>query len=145
MASKYPQADPLIRPVTISDYEAMIALWGSLPGIGLSEADSRPKIAAYLERNPGMSLAALHDREMIGTILGGHDGRRGYIHHLAVSLAHQGRGIGQRLVQECLLKLNAVGMSKCHIFVINGNPAQEFWQKIDWERRSDILLMSKQI
>lgn len=145
MAAFDPKAEPLIRPITIEDYDAMISLWRSLPGIGLSEADSRPNIAAYLEHNPGMSLAALHEDMLMGTILGGHDGRRGYIHHLAVSTTHQGRGVGQRLVEECILKLRAAGISKGHLFVYTDNPAQEFWKKLGWERRFDINVMSKQI
>jgi N-acetylglutamate synthase len=139
------KTEPLIRPITIEDYDAMIVLWRSLPGIGLSEADSRPNIASYLERNPGMCLAALHSSVLIGTILGGHDGRRGYIHHLAVSATHQGRGVGQRLVEECILKLRAAGISKGHLFVFSDNPAQEFWKKLGWERRFDINVMSIQI
>ena len=145
MAAFDPEAEPFIRPITIDDYDAMIALWRSLPGIGLSEADSRLNITAYLDRNPGMSLAALRDGELIGTILGGHDGRRGYIHHLAISAVHQGGGVGRRLVGECILKLRAAGISKGHLFVYSDNPAQEFWKKLGWERRFDINVMSKQI
>jgi N-acetylglutamate synthase len=145
MAEPNPGVEVFIRPVTIEDYDAMIALWRSLPGIGLSEADAQPNIAAYLERNPGMSLAALKGDKLIGTILSGHDGRRGYIHHLAVSAAHQGRGVGRLLARECLLRLKVAGISKCHLFVFCDNPAKEFWQKLGWQQRSDILIMSKHI
>ena len=145
MAAPDSSAGILTRPINIDDYDAMMALWHSLPGIGLSEADSRASIGAYLARNPGMSLAALDGRELIGTILGGHDGRRGYLHHLAVSAPYRQGGVGRLLVEHSLELLKAAGISKSHLFVYCDNPAQEFWQKLGWQRRSDIVIMSKQI
>ena len=71
---------------TIDLYEEVIFLWNQCDGIGLSDADSRGSIKAYLERNPGMSFVASENGNIVGAILCGHDGRRGYIHHLILSV-----------------------------------------------------------
>lgn len=81
-----------IRPFEISDYADARALWGRTPGVGLSEDDAEGPVAAYLRRNPGLSLVAMAGSELVGTVLCGHDGRRGLIHHLVTAEAHRMRG-----------------------------------------------------
>ena len=130
----------------ISDYEQAVHLWQSLPGIGLSEADEKDNIRDFLKKNPSTCLVALHDGNLIGTVLGGSDGRRGYIHHLAVQLSEQNKGIGKKLVDLCLNEFKKAGIQKCHIFVISDNEEGiAFWEKIGWQLRDDILVMSKEI
>jgi N-acetylglutamate synthase len=130
---------------TMNDYAEAIALWQSSEGIGLSAADSPVRIAAYLARNPGMSFVAREGDSLVGAVLCGHDGRRGYLHHLAVDSAWRGKGIGQTLVRRCLSALHAQAIDKCHIFVIAANQSgQAFWEKIGWKQRPDIVLMSKE-
>jgi N-acetylglutamate synthase len=73
-----------INPFSLDAYDAVLALWRQCEGIGLSQADSRENIQRYLERNPGMSFIATFNGTVVGAVLCGHDGRRGYIHHLAV-------------------------------------------------------------
>lgn len=134
-----------IREMTIADYEDARRLWETTEGIGLSGADSPEGIATYLERNPGLSLVAQHAGSMIGTVLCGHDGRRGYLHHLAVVPEYRGQGLGGRLVGTCLAKLAALGIDKCHVWVYARNQAgQEFWQRIGWRERDDLRIMSKE-
>ena len=82
----------VIRPMTITDYEAVRALWTSCEGVGLNDADRPEALSAYLERNPGMSFVAQQGDAIVGAVLCGHDGRRGYLNHLAVSPAHRHRG-----------------------------------------------------
>ena len=81
----------------IEFYENVFALWKRCEGVGLSDADTLQSIQAYLDRNPGMSFIAKVDGSSVGSILGGHDGRRGYIHHLAVDTAWRRQGIARRL------------------------------------------------
>ena len=106
-----------IRAMTPVDYDAVIALWRATEGIGLSGADERGAIAAYLARNPGLSMVALHAEALVGAVLCGHDGRRGYIHHLAVVPTERGGGLGRTLAERCLLGLGAlgIGLSLIHI------------------------------
>lgn len=85
----------MLREMTVQDYEEVLALWRSSEGIGLSDADSRENIARFLERNPGLSFVAYDGQELIGAVLCGYDGRRGYIHHLAVAESHRRRRLGR--------------------------------------------------
>ncbi len=136
-------ADIRILPMTMADYDEAIALWRVTEGMGLRPADERQHIARYLERNPGLSFVARDDERLVGTVLCGHDGRRGYLQHLAVDRAYRRRGIGRALVQQVLEALRAIDINKCHLFVIKTNaPAIDFWQHIGWFVRDDIVTLS---
>ena len=136
-------ADITIRPFTIEDYEPVYALWRSLEGIGLSDADEPAAIAAFLGRNPGLSLVAFDGATVAGAVLAGHDGRRGYLYHCAVAAPYRRRGLGRELAARCLVALAREGIQKCHLFVYTANDdAQGFWEAAGWERRGDILVMS---
>jgi ribosomal protein S18 acetylase RimI-like enzyme len=133
-----------IRAMTPVDYDAVIALWRATEGIGLSEADERGAIAAYLARNPGLSMVALRAEALVGAVLCGHDGRRGYIHHLAVVPAERGRGLGRTLAERCLLGLGALGIGKANIVVYATNAeGQAFWRATGWTGRDDLLVMQR--
>ena len=100
-------------------------------------------IERYLERNRGLSFVACDGDRVIGAVLCGTDGRRGYLQHLAVAAAHRRRGIGRRLVTCALASLVAQGIMKCHLMVLPGNAdARAFWQSAGWEERRDVLLLS---
>jgi len=135
-----------IAPMTPANYDAVYALWKALPGIGLSTADSREAISRYLERNPGMSFVARDGSKLVGAVLCGHDGRRGYLHHLAVDPSCRCQGLGRRLANTCLDTLKAAGINKCHIFVYGDNVSgQAFWEAIGWHGRPELVLMSRDI
>ena len=132
-----------IQIMTEEDYEHITALWSSVPGVGLSAADSKENIARYLERNPGLSFVAFDAGKLIGAVLCGHDGRRGYIHHLAVEPSYRRQGIGKALVARCFMSLQLAGIDKCHLFVFTANQnAQSFWKEIGWSHRTDLVVMS---
>ena len=131
---------------TIKDYQNVISLWKNCDGIGLSSADSKESIETYLRRNPGMSFVARYQNEIIGAVLCGHDGRRGYIYHLAVHPDYRKRGIGRSLVAKCITALEMIGIQKCHLFIYNSNiKGIRFWEKIGWIWREDIGVASKEI
>jgi putative acetyltransferase len=112
----------------------------------LSGADSRDCIETYLQRNPGMSFVACSQDKIIGAILAGHDGRRGYIHHLAVHPRYRRLGIGRILVQHSLDALAKAGIQKCHLFLLNDNTGGlRFWQSAGWTFRKELNLVSKTI
>lgn len=126
-----------------ADYSSARKLWESAEGIGLSEADSPEGIARYLKRNSGLSFVAIEGDRLVGTILCGHDGRRGYIHHLAVKSGRQHLGIGRELVRRALRALHAEGIEKCHLFVFRANTGGcEFWRRIGGEERVSLTLFS---
>jgi ribosomal protein S18 acetylase RimI-like enzyme len=101
--------------MTAADYDAVVALWRASPGIELNESDSRAAITAFLERNPELSAVALADATVVGAMLAGHDGRRGYLHHLAVTPSHRSRGIACALIDRALGRLAALGIVKCNL------------------------------
>ena len=138
--------DVNISQFEIDEYDHVLALWQQCDRVGLSSADSRESIQVYLDRNPGMSFVAAVDSRTVGAVLAGHDGRRGYIHHLAVHPDWRRQGIARRLVDYCLEVLAKVGIQKCHIFIFNGNAdGIAFWESVGWTRRSDISVISKTI
>lgn len=135
-----------IRIMTIDDYDEVYALWQASAGIGLSAADEREAIARFLERNPGLAFVARAGAELAGAVMVGNDGRRGYLHHLAVSSVHQRRGLGKALVDRCLSALGERGIHKCHIFVYAGNQSgRAFWEKAGFYLRPDLVIMSHEI
>jgi len=127
-------------------YDEVLSLWRQCEGIGLSEADSRENMANYLERNPAMSFAAMCGGTLVGAILSGHDGRRGYLQHLAVAGPFRKRGVGRMLVTACLERLAELGIAKSHIFLFRDNAEGErFWQSIGWSVRNDLKVVSKMV
>jgi ribosomal protein S18 acetylase RimI-like enzyme len=132
----------VVRCFRIEDYAAVIALWRRTEGVGLNESDTRRAIAAYLRRNQRLSFVAEQDGRIIGAVLCGHDGRRGYLHHLAVSKRHRKHGIGRQLVNACLAKLRKVGIQRCNIFIYANNMAGiKFWTHTGWSLRTELRLM----
>jgi len=133
----------LIRPFEASDHDAAIALWRATPGVGLSAADERAPIERYLRRNPGMSFVAVEDGELVGTILGGHDGRRGLIHHLVAAPRVRRQGLARALVMATLGALRSEGIEKCHLLVIHDNDRGiAFWQAVGAQVRTELELLS---
>lgn len=132
-----------IRIIEVADYPELIDLWKETENIGLSEADSPEKFNAFLHRNPGLSFVALEDDKIIGAALGGHDGRRGAIYHLAVHREYRHQGYGKGLLNECLAAFAANGIERCHIHVYADNQSGlEFWQKNGWFTRPELVLLS---
>ncbi len=133
-----------IRRLRIGDYSEVHALWKRTEGMGLGESDSREAIRRFLKRNPGLSMVATSGGRVVATILCGHDGRRGYLHHLAVARQFRRRGIGARLVALCLENLRAEGIPKCNLFVFASNTAgSAFWRHLGWDVRSDLRLVQR--
>jgi GNAT superfamily N-acetyltransferase len=92
-------------PITVmqpDDYDAVLALWQRCEGVGLTPSDSREAVRAYLIRNPGLSFVARQDGKIVGAVLCGHDGRRGYLYHLAVAPENRHQGLGRAIVDACL-------------------------------------------
>jgi putative acetyltransferase len=138
------RSDWQLRRMTLADYDEVIALWRATEGIGLNESDERTAIGTYLDRNPGLSFVAVADMRIVGAVLGGHDGRRGYLHHLAVTPTSRHHGIGRALVEAVLARLKAAGMLKCNIFLYADNEAgRAFWLKHGWAVREDLVLVQK--
>ncbi|MBR5288174.1 MAG: GNAT family N-acetyltransferase [Clostridia bacterium] len=129
-----------IRPMTLRDYDAVYALWLSCKGMGLNSVDdSREGIARFLTRNPSTCFAAEESGRIIGVIMAGHDGRRGYIYHTAVHPDFRSRGIGAALVDAALNALKAEGIAKAALVVFSRNETgNAFWEKMGFTERTDL-------
>ena len=134
-----------IKKMTGRDYEAVLSLWRSVPGIGLdNDCDSRRGIARYLRRNPGLSFVASVGGTIVAAVLSGHDGRRGYLHHLAVMPAYRRQGLGKALVSRCLRSLGKQRIPKCNIFLLRDNASgRSFWEHNGWNLRRDLSVFQK--
>ncbi len=125
--------------MTIDDYDDIIGLMTNTPGISLRGADSRESTKRYLLRNPSLSFVAECEGKVVGCVMSGHDGRRGYMQHLVVLPAYRNYGIGVGLVERCLQALEDVGILKTHIEVLRTNDeGMKFWERRGWQQRVDI-------
>lgn len=134
--------DIVVTPFETAHYAEARVLWETTPGVGLSGADTREGIGTFLTRNPGLSLVALDGGVLVGTILCGHDGRRGLIHHLVVAATHRRRGLARQLLAQGLAGLKREGIARAHLMVYATNEAGlAFWRRVGIER-SEIALFS---
>jgi N-acetylglutamate synthase len=127
-----------IRDMTLDDYSDVCRLWEQTEGMGLEEDDSREAIAIYLRRNQGLCFVACVDGKIVGTVLCGHEGRRGILRHLAVTSDFRKKGVARALVNKCLAALGEQGVRKCNIFVLDENvEGLRFWDRMGWYRLPD--------
>lgn len=136
-----------IRLMTLTDYDGVYRLWLNTPGMGLNNLDDSVEgITRYLQRNPSTCFVAEIEQELVGVILSGHDGRRGFIYHLAVDPVHQRQGIGSVLVEAALQALEAEGIHKVALVVYAGNQfGNAFWEKVGFITRPDLTYRNKNI
>ena len=128
------KGDIEIREFAIDDYEAAVEWWKRVEGVEIAEGDDREGVAQFLAQNAGLSRVATDGSTIVGVAFCGQDGRRGYIYHLAVDPNYRGRGLGKRLVDECLAGLRRLGLKRANIMVATDNPrGREFWSKCGWE------------
>lgn len=136
-----------IRLMTISDYDQVYTLWMRTPGMGLNPLDdSREGITKYLKRNPTTCFVAEDAGHIVGVLLSGHDGRRGFIHHTAVQDTYQRQGIGQKLVDEAMNALAQEGINKVALVAFQRNElGNAFWENRGFESRPDLVYRNKRI
>ena len=136
-----------IRLMTIEDYEKVYHLWLSCEGMGLNNMDdSKDGIARYLDRNPDTCFVAEESDEVIGVIIAGHDGRRGFIYHTAVNPNYRNQGIATKLVEAAMDALKANGINKVALVVFDRNKdGNAFWEKVGFTVREDLVYRNKAI
>lgn len=134
-----------IRLMTIDDYDRVYALWMSCKNMGFNDLDdARAGIDKYLRRNPNTCFVALEGETLAGVILAGHDGRRGFIHHMAVSEAYRHRGVGTALVDAAMGALKAEGIHKVALLVFKYNEAgNAFWERMGFTAREDVAYRNR--
>lgn len=135
----------MIKKLTIEDYDKMYALWLSCKGMGLNDTDdSREGIRRFLDRNPDTCFGAFEADMLIGVILAGNDGRRGFIYHTAVSPEYRGKGVGTALVNAALEAFGRLGITKTALVVFGKNEVgNAFWEKQGFTVRNDLVYRNR--
>ena len=136
-----------IEAMKIEDYEETYQLWTAIEGMGLrSLDDSENGIARFLCRNPNTSFICRMEGKVVGAILCGNDGRRGYIYHLAVDESFRKKGIGRLLVDAVLDALEKEGINKAALVVYADNEVgNRFWESLGFLQREDLNYRNKTI
>lgn len=136
-----------IRNMTIADYDKVYALWLSCKGLGLNSVDdSREGIERFLKRNPQTCFVAEQEGEIVGVIIAGNDGRRGYIYHTAVDPNQRKSGIGKKLVEAALGALRECGITKVALVVFERNETGNgFWERMGFIERDDLVYRNIQL
>jgi len=152
-----------IRAMRIDDYDAVVALWNACLASARDIDDTPEAIARFLRRNPGLSVVAVEEdaphnhpdagrlpqetsatpstegNVILGSILCGHDGRRGYLYHVAVDAAHRRGGVGQAMLEACLAALRAEGIDRCALITFTSNGAgNAFWDAMGIYARREV-------
>lgn len=137
----------VIRPMKTEDYEAAFALWSNCGGVGLrSLDDSREGILRFLQRNPGLSMVAVEQEDLVGVLLCGHDGRRGTIYHVAVRPQVRRKGIGRALVSAAIDAFRTEQIHKVALVVYSSNEAGNlFWEALGFADRADLIYRDRSL
>lgn len=124
----------------MQDYDEVYALWKTIRGFGLrSMDDSREGVERFLKRNPSTSIVAEEDGRIVGSILCGHDGRRGCFYHVCVDEKYRRRGIGKAMVVRAMEELRRENINKvCLIAFTRNDIGNAFWNTIGWTKREDL-------
>lgn len=139
--------DYSLRPFRMDDYDAVLALWQNAgPGVSVRPSDRRPEVAKKLERDPDLFLVAEREGRVVGVILGAWDGRRGWLHHLAVDAAHRQAGIGSALIAEVEARLRAKGCLKVNLLVWADNEAaRRLYARLGYQEMDGLVAMGKEL
>ncbi len=132
-----------IQPMTIDDHDAIIQFFKETPGVTFRDADSKQATKYYLDRNPGLSFVAMDELNLVGCVMCGHDGRRGYLQHLVVNQEYRKKGLGKKLTDACIDALEKIGILKTHLFVFKTNIlGNTFWPNKGYKLRDDVNMYS---
>lgn len=131
----------------LEDYPQVQSLWDRMEkGVSLGRSDTPEEIQKKLARDPDLFLVAEVDGRIIGTVIGGYDGRRGLLYHLAVEASFRGQGIGSQLMSEVEARLRAKGCIRCYLMVLEDNAeAIRYYEKHGWENMQHVLTYAKNL
>lgn len=135
-----PKKTRTVRIMTIEDYDGVRKLWMSIKGFAIrSVDDSKEGVEGFLRRNPSTSVVAEADGEIVGSILCGHDGRRGCLYHVCVREDYRMQGIGKEMVVFCMEALKREKINKVSLIAFTQNDiGNAFWNQIGWTKREDL-------
>ena len=136
----------MIRAMEFEDLPEVIDLWEQTEGLVISDNDNPDDLLSYLRHNDYMSCVATVENRIVAAVLCGHDGRRGYLHHLAVEKSHRRTGIASQLIDACSKSLLAAGISRFNLFLLDDNHAgRRFWENLNCETWDQCQILSKSL
>jgi ribosomal protein S18 acetylase RimI-like enzyme len=131
-----------IEKFSMNMYNDVVQLWRNA-GISVGSSDTKIELKRMLKRNPGLFLIGKLKDKIIAVVMGGFDGRRGYVHHLAVERKFQKRGYGKMMLNELIKKFRSMGVHKIHLFIEKSNiNVISFYKNLGWQMREDLTMMS---
>lgn len=136
------------RVMKDSDINLVLAFWQNINGVHMHSngEETYDAILSYLQRNPDLSFVAVCGSEIVGAVMCGHDGRRGYLNHLGISSEYRHRGIAKQLLNRVEKELIKLGIKKEALFVLCDNTsAQEFYEHIGWKEETIVKVYAKVI
>lgn len=135
----------ILRPMQVNDFDGATHLWANTSGVAMREYDdSLEGIKRFLSRNPDTSFVLDLNGEIIGTLLCGNDGRRGYLYHFVVREDFQGQGLGTRLLEAVCSHLQESGIPKVGLVAFQSNIlGLQFWKHKGWTLRHDLYYLDR--
>ena len=131
-----------IEKYSMKSYVEVITLWRKA-GISVGSSDTKEELEKMYQRNPQLFLIGKINKKIVGVVMGGFDGRRGYLHHLAIDPDYQKRGYGKIMMDALLGKFRKMGVHKIHLFIEKYNKeVVKFYSNSGWEIRDDLIMMS---
>jgi ribosomal protein S18 acetylase RimI-like enzyme len=135
-----------VRKMTINDYEQIYDIWIKSGNVLNEIDDSKTGLEKYLNRNPNTCFVAENSGKIIGSIMSGHDGRRGYIQHTSVLKSERKKGVGKALVNNAVEALRAEGITKVALVALASNkPGNLFWETMGFTNRKDLVYRDKML
>ena len=130
-----------------TDYEPVYKLWDSIEkGVHIGRSYTLAEIQKKISRDPDLFLVAELDGKIIGSVIGGFDGRRGLIYHLAVAVSFRGMRIGSCLMDKVEARLRAKGCLKCYLLVTRDNTeVEDYYRQRGWQPMDSVHLFGKEL
>jgi ribosomal protein S18 acetylase RimI-like enzyme len=127
---------------SIKDYDRVLEIWKETE-LSVVSSDSKKQVERMIKRNPRLCFVGRVNNKIIGVVMGGFDGRRGYVHHLAVDPDYQNRGFGRLIMKELMERFSTLKVHKVHLFVEKRNEKViNFYENLGWNLRDDLIMMS---
>ena len=131
-----------IENFSMEYYEDIIEIWRKA-GLSIGSSDTKEEVNRMLKKNSNLFLIGKVNDNVVGVVVGGFDGRRGYVHHLAIDPNHQKKGYGRLIMMELINRFRIMGVHKVHLFIEKyNNEVIHFYEKLGWEIRNDLIMMS---
>jgi ribosomal protein S18 acetylase RimI-like enzyme len=131
-----------IEKFKIEYYDEVVGLWRKA-GVEIVSSDTIDEVTRVLNRNPDLFLIGKLHEKVIAVVIGAFDGRRGYVHHLAVDPDYQKMGYGKTIMEALIEQFRTKNIQKVHLFIEKSNKSViKFYSNLGWDMRADLIMMS---